>query len=141
MATADWTGAIARATQHAPFLARALERQGELAALLRAGAGEAALDWARTQGDCADAGIGLRRQRLALAAALAIGDLAGAFPLARVMAELSGFADYALDTAIAAVGSALWDELFSPKAQAPVAAVSCYNPDLPFIYKHSVCIA
>ena len=102
MATADWTGAIARATQHAPFLARALERQGELAALLAAGAGEAALDWARTQGDCADAGIGLRRQRLALAAALAIGDLAGAFPLARVMAELSGFADYALDTAIAA---------------------------------------
>jgi glutamate-ammonia-ligase adenylyltransferase len=43
----------------------------------------------------------LRRERLALAAALAIGDLAGTFPLAQVMAELSAFADRALDGAIA----------------------------------------
>src|SRR5438128_2484372 len=35
------------------------------------------------------------------ATALAIGDLAGAFPLARVMGELSDFADRALDAAIA----------------------------------------
>jgi glutamate-ammonia-ligase adenylyltransferase len=43
----------------------------------------------------------LRRERLALAMVLGIGDLAGVFPLARVMAELSDFADRAMDAAIA----------------------------------------
>jgi glutamate-ammonia-ligase adenylyltransferase len=98
--THDWTGAIKRAREHAPFLARALDRQPELTALLAEGSGDAALAWARAQGEHEDAGTGLRRHRLALAAALGVGDLAGAFDLSKVLSELSSFADHALDTAI-----------------------------------------
>ena len=98
---ADWTGALARAAAHAPFLAGLIERQPELVARLAAGDGEGALALARTAGEGApDVGVALRRERRALALALAIGDLAGAFPLARVTAELSAFADRALDAAI-----------------------------------------
>ncbi|WDA42253.1 bifunctional [glutamate--ammonia ligase]-adenylyl-L-tyrosine phosphorylase/[glutamate--ammonia-ligase] adenylyltransferase [Erythrobacter sp. BLCC-B19] len=98
--TPDWAGALRRARAHSPFLARALDRQPDLAALLEAGEGAAALAWARTQSQHPDAEIALRRERLALAAALAVGDLAGAFPLAQVVHELTAFADRALDTAI-----------------------------------------
>ena len=97
---ADWESALHRARSHAPFLARALERSPELTALLAAGDGEAALAWARAQGDNPDAEVALRRERLALAAALAVGDLACAFPLTRVVGELTAFADRALDRAI-----------------------------------------
>lgn len=101
--TADWQGAIERARAHAPFLARLLEREAPIAELLSQGRGEEALVAARAAGEGApDFGIALRRQRRALALALAVGDLAGAFPLARVMAELSAFADRALHGAIAA---------------------------------------
>ncbi|KEO88865.1 glutamate-ammonia-ligase adenylyltransferase [Erythrobacter longus] len=96
----NWKGALTRARAHAPFLARSLDRQEELERLLTAGEGEAALEWSRGRGEHEDAGIGLRRHRLGLATTLAIGDLAGAFSLARVMQELSCFADYALDKAI-----------------------------------------
>ena len=100
---ADWQGAIARAERHAPFLARLLEREPKLAAMLAQGQGDKALIATRTAGEgMADTGIALRRERRALALVLAIGDLAGTFPLARVMAELSAFADGALDAAIAA---------------------------------------
>ncbi len=96
----DWDGALRRARAHAPFLARALDRQPELATLLAAGDGAAALGWARSQGAHPDTEVGLRRERLALAAALAVGDLAGALPLAQVVGELTAFADRALDRAI-----------------------------------------
>ena len=100
---ADWHGAIARAETHAPFLARLLERETALTPLLAAGRGEEALVEARKAGEgIADIGVALRRERRALALVLAIGDLAGAFPLARVMSELSSFADRALNAAIAA---------------------------------------
>jgi glutamate-ammonia-ligase adenylyltransferase len=100
--TGDWPSAIERARNHAPFLRLALDRQPALAALLSAGGGEAAVAAARSAGEGAeDLGVALRRERLALALALAIGDLAGAFPLARVMTELSALADRALDRAIA----------------------------------------
>ncbi len=101
---ADWGDALRRAETHAPFLARAMARLPALVDLLAAGEGEAALDWARAQRTEADGltvGQALRRERLAFALALAVGDLAGAFPLARVMAELSALADRALDAAIA----------------------------------------
>ncbi len=98
--TADWASALARARAHAPFLARALDRQPDLAALLAAGEGEAALALARSHSAHPDTEVALRRERLALAAALAVGDLAGAFPLARVVEELTAFADRALDRAI-----------------------------------------
>ncbi|MFN2099475.1 bifunctional [glutamine synthetase] adenylyltransferase/[glutamine synthetase]-adenylyl-L-tyrosine phosphorylase [Altererythrobacter sp. MF3-039] len=100
---ADWNGAITRARAHAPFLARALELRQDLAELLAAGEGEAALVLAkRSGGQVQSKAIALRRERLGLALVLAIGDLAGVFPLARVMEELSEFADRALDQAIAA---------------------------------------
>jgi len=101
---AAWIDALDRARRHAPFLARALDRQGELAALLAEGRGEEALAFVHAQGpggaNASDVAAALRRERLALATTLAIGDLAGAFPLARVVAELTGFADRALDCAI-----------------------------------------
>lgn len=101
--TADWSGAIARAQAEAPFLARLLEREADLAALLAEGRGEEALAAARARGSgVADTGLALRRERRGLALVLAVGDLAGAIPLARVMAELSAFADRAMDAAIAA---------------------------------------
>ena len=101
--TADWQGAIERARAHAPFLDGLLEREAPLAALLAEGLGEDGLAMAKSAGaGVADTGIALRRERRALALVLAIGDLAGAFPLARVMKELSSFGDRALDTAIAA---------------------------------------
>ena len=97
----DWQSALQRARDEAPFLARALSRQPQLADLLERGEGEAALEWVQgAGGGCDEVGAALRRERLALATALAIGDLAGAFSLSRVMAELSNFADHALDTAI-----------------------------------------
>jgi len=100
---ADWQSAIKRARENAPFLARGLERQPELAALLEAADGEGALAWAKAAGAGVEStGVALRREKLALATALAIGDLAGAFPLATVMAELSAFADRAMDAAFSA---------------------------------------
>jgi glutamate-ammonia-ligase adenylyltransferase len=101
--TADWAHALHRARTEAPFLARGLDRLPDLEGLLRAGRIEDALAAAHQAGSGEpDTGIALRRQRLALAVALAIGDLAGALPLAWVMNELSAFADCALDAAIIA---------------------------------------
>ncbi|MCR2832439.1 bifunctional [glutamine synthetase] adenylyltransferase/[glutamine synthetase]-adenylyl-L-tyrosine phosphorylase [Parerythrobacter lacustris] len=101
---ANWQDALARARQFSPFLARALERQPDLAQLLGRGEGEAALSFARSRGgETGDTAVALRREKLALSTALAVGDLAGAFPVGRVIAELSDFADRALDTAIRAV--------------------------------------
>ncbi len=98
----DWQGAIERAQAHAPFLEMTLRRQPALTGLLERGEGEAALALARRAGEgAADVPTALRRERLALATALAIGDLSGVFPLERVMAELSRFADRAVDAAIA----------------------------------------
>ena len=107
----DWAGALRRAEGHAPFLARALARQPELRELLAQGDCAAAFAWARAQGKHEDTAIGLRRERLALATAVAIGDLAGAFSLARVVGELSEFADRALSRAIrTAIGERTGDE-------------------------------
>lgn len=103
MTSHDWSQAIARAEAHSPFLAQGLERLPDVTALLARGDGEAALNLAKQAGEgIADTGVALRREKRALALALAIGDLAGAFPLGRVMTELSQFADRALDRAIAA---------------------------------------
>lgn len=101
--TADWQGAIARARVYSPFLTGLLEREAETASLLADGRGEVALAAVREAGQgVASVGVRLRRERRALALALAIGDLAGAFSLTRIMQELSAFADRALEAAIAA---------------------------------------
>ena len=98
---ADWTSALNRARDHAPFLARALERRPDLARMLAEGAGEEALLAAKQVAE-ADVATALRRERLGLALVLAVGDLAGAFDLEKVMRELSTFADRALHSALAA---------------------------------------
>jgi glutamate-ammonia-ligase adenylyltransferase len=96
-----WKSAIERARTHSSFLAQGLDRLPELAGLLTAGQGEEALQWARVAGaEAEDVGVALRRERLATAVALGIGDLAGAFPLARVTGELTALADRALHAAI-----------------------------------------
>lgn len=100
--TANWTSALARARAHAPYLALGLDRMPALEALLAAGDGEGALAWAKAAGHGAESvASALRREKLALAVALAVGDLAGAFPLLRVTGELTAFADRAMDAAIA----------------------------------------
>ena len=98
---ADWTSALNRARDHAPFLARALERRPDLARMLAEGAGEEALLAAKQVAEV-DVATALRRERLGLALVLAVGDLAGAFDLEKVMRELSTFADRALHAALAA---------------------------------------
>jgi glutamate-ammonia-ligase adenylyltransferase len=98
---ADWTSALNRARDHAPFLARALERRPDLARMLAEGAGEEALLAAKQVAE-AEVATALRRERLGLALVLAVGDLAGAFDLEKVMRELSTFADRALHAALAA---------------------------------------
>jgi glutamate-ammonia-ligase adenylyltransferase len=71
----DWPGALARAHAHSPFLSRALERLPDLESLLEAGDIEAALLKAKAAGEALeDTGVSLRRERLALATALAIGE-------------------------------------------------------------------
>ena len=99
---AQFAEAIGRARSHAPFLAGALDALPELGETLAAGRLDEALAMARAAGeDAPDLGAALRRERLALALALGIGDLAGALPLAHVVEALSAFADRALDAAIA----------------------------------------
>ncbi len=101
----DWTGAIARARNHAPFLAGLLDKWPDLAAMLADGQGNEALAIARVAGaEAPDVATALRLEKQALALAVAIGDLAGAFPLLKVTGELSDFASRALD---AAIGEAL----------------------------------
>ena len=101
LSSPDWTGAIERAASFAPFLRHAMERRSDLVELLADGRGEEALALAKLSGEgCDDVGVALRRERLALALVVAIGDLAGGFPLLRVTGELSDFADRAMDSAI-----------------------------------------
>ncbi len=95
-----WQDALRRARAHAPFLSGLLERETALAAMLERGEGEAALAAAKSAGEGEEVGVMLRRQRRGLALVLAIGDLAGAFDVKRVIGELSSFADSALDTAM-----------------------------------------
>ena len=97
----DWQGAIERARANAPFLAAALERMPQIAELFGEGRGEDALAHAKSLGEEeGDAASALRRERLGIALALAIADLAGEFALGRVMRELSELADRALEQAI-----------------------------------------
>ncbi|MGB3796638.1 MAG: glutamine-synthetase adenylyltransferase, partial [Alteraurantiacibacter sp.] len=102
--TIDWQSALDRANAHSPFLKRAMDNRAKLVALMAEGKGEEALTLAKSAGEgIEDTGIALRRERLSLALVLAVGDLAGAFDLEMVMAQLSGFADRALDAAMLAV--------------------------------------
>lgn len=101
LADADWADAMRRAEAHSPFLASIIKRRPQLAETLQAGDWNSAWGQVREAGaDANDLGTRLRRERLALALALGIADLAGAVSLEELTAQLSLFADRALDAAI-----------------------------------------
>jgi glutamate-ammonia-ligase adenylyltransferase len=103
---ADFREICARAEAHSPFLRGAMARESSIVSLTESDGFEAGLTAALlpVEGDIRRS-LRVRRQRVALAVAL--GDLAGAFPLERVIGALSDFADDALDQAIMAAGNAL----------------------------------
>ncbi|MCP3734826.1 bifunctional [glutamine synthetase] adenylyltransferase/[glutamine synthetase]-adenylyl-L-tyrosine phosphorylase [Sphingomonas sp. RP10(2022)] len=99
MTVFDFEGAVARARDHAPFLALLLDREPVLAGQLAAGV----LDIHATSAT-PDMPVArqLRLDRRALALTVGIGDLAGALDLTGVTHALTDFADRALDRAIRA---------------------------------------
>jgi glutamate-ammonia-ligase adenylyltransferase len=93
--------AIERASATAPFLRDGLLHFPEIAArFVSDGAAAAIVDARALGGETVDRA--LRRQRRALALAVALGDLAGELELEQLTAALSDFADQAIDTALAA---------------------------------------
>ena len=93
--------ALRRAADHSPFLREAISSLPTIRdTFLEQGAAAAATEAVGLVGDDLDAR--LRRQRHALALAVALGDLSGEFALEEVTDLLSGFADRALDEALAA---------------------------------------
>jgi glutamate-ammonia-ligase adenylyltransferase len=95
--------ALGRARAHSPFLKQQLEHYPAVEAALARGAAAEAAELAGQAGDGAmTLAASLRRERSALAAALAVGDLAGALPLERLMERLSDLADRSLERAVAA---------------------------------------
>lgn len=92
-------GAVEQARSHSPFLAQALERWEPIGAIFLAeGAEQAVAAALAAEGETP--AITLRRQRHALALAVALGDLSGEFSLERVTEILSDFADRAIHTAL-----------------------------------------
>jgi glutamate-ammonia-ligase adenylyltransferase len=92
--------AIERASANAPFLRSAIDRWPDIVASFVAEGADAAAGRAlEIDGDTLP--IRLRRQRHALALAVALGDLSGEKPLEWVTAALSDFADSAMDGALA----------------------------------------
>ncbi|MGL4312566.1 MAG: bifunctional [glutamine synthetase] adenylyltransferase/[glutamine synthetase]-adenylyl-L-tyrosine phosphorylase [Sphingomonas sp.] len=93
--------ALARARAHAPFLARLLDQETDLAAAMAAG--DVPLAEGVTLADPAmPVARALRIERRRLALTVAIGDLAGLLDLGDVTGALTDFADAALDIAIRA---------------------------------------
>ena len=99
----DLNDAVARAEKHSPFLRVQLEAHPGVVAALARGSIEKAVQVALQAGaDVPEVGTKLRRERTALALALAIGDLAGGLSLEEVTRALSDLADRSLERAVAA---------------------------------------
>jgi len=95
--------ALERARACSPFLRQQLDRFPSINDALARGDALGAVDLAgRAGGDAPDLAAKLRRERNALSAALAVGDLSGSLSLETLMAELSDLADRSLDLAVAA---------------------------------------
>lgn len=93
---------IKRARDRAPYLGMAMEVLPELTQLLADEDLEAAFSFVKAAGAGAEnVHQKLRREKRALALTLAVGDLAGQLSLTEVVAQLSDFADRALDEALA----------------------------------------
>ncbi|RST31800.1 bifunctional [glutamine synthetase] adenylyltransferase/[glutamine synthetase]-adenylyl-L-tyrosine phosphorylase [Sphingomonas ginkgonis] len=98
-ATLDRIAALERARRHSPFLREALNALPAVKDTFCSEGATAALALARSEPDL-PVGISLRRQRRALAFAVALGDLAGEFDLETATGALSDFADFAIDAAV-----------------------------------------
>src|SRR5437588_1539731 len=95
----DRTNALRRAREHSPFLRDSINARPDIAdTFLKLGASAAANLALQSTGD--DLSASLRRQRQALALAVALGDLSGEFALEQVTRLLSDFADSAIDKAV-----------------------------------------
>jgi glutamate-ammonia-ligase adenylyltransferase len=93
--------AVRRASGHSPFLREAMRARAEIVEAFTANGAAAAVKLAlASPGDTIDSR--LRRQRYALALAVALGDLAGELSLEQVTSLLSDFADRAIDQAVEA---------------------------------------
>jgi [glutamine synthetase] adenylyltransferase / [glutamine synthetase]-adenylyl-L-tyrosine phosphorylase len=92
--------ALDRAQRHAPFLREAASALPAIAAAFERQGARAAIHAALTVRDD-EVAVELRRQRLALALAVALGDLSGELRLEELTAALSDFADRAIDRALA----------------------------------------
>src|SRR6516162_1575796 len=92
-------GALDRAKAHSPFLRDLIQARADLVEAYLASGARSAADLALAQ---TDDGIDarLRKQRLGLALAVALGDLSGELSLEEVTRLLSDFADRAIDEAI-----------------------------------------
>ena len=93
--------ALRRARDHSPFLREATQARGDIVEIFTEYGAVAAAELAmRASG--ANIEARLRRKRYGLALAVALGDLAGELPLEEVTRLLSGFADQAINEAVAA---------------------------------------
>jgi glutamate-ammonia-ligase adenylyltransferase len=92
-------GAVARAKAHSPFLREAIEQlPGLIETFLSEGSGPAIQAALAMSGP--DVEAELRQRRHGLALAVALGDLTAELPLEEVTAQLSDFADSAIDRAV-----------------------------------------
>ncbi len=94
--------AVARATAHAPYLKGLLRRRAATLARIAAEGFDAALAAAMAFDPALPVAERLRTAKADVALIVALADLSGAWPLERVTAALSAFADAALDASIAA---------------------------------------
>lgn len=93
------TDALRRAKNHSPFLKEAIAARAEIVEVFVNAGADAAADLALgSGGEGLDSS--LRRQRHALALAVALGDLSGELALEQVTRRLSDFADRAIDEAV-----------------------------------------
>lgn len=93
--------ALERAVNFSPFLDKSLQKNTDIAAIIRSGDFDGAWRAALAiEGESVSET--LRRQRSAVALIVAIADLSGYWDLSKVTRSLSDFADYALDRAIEA---------------------------------------
>src|SRR5690349_19503838 len=92
--------AVKRASAHSPFLRETIEALPEVLDCFASDGAEAAVSLA-LEARHPEVETELRRQRLGLALAVALGDLAGPLPLERVTGILSDFADLAISRALA----------------------------------------
>ena len=90
-----------RAARYSPFLRAAIAAFPAIAGNFERSGSASAIAEALAQ-SADSVGAALRRQRHALALAVALGDLAGELSLEAVTAHLSAFADHAIDAALTA---------------------------------------